>query len=39
VDQFEELFRFQYRQAHEAATFVALLLAASSHPDCYVVIT
>jgi len=39
VDQFEELFRFQRDDAEEAAAFVALLLAAYSHPDCYVVIT
>lgn len=37
VDQFEELFR--YRDALEAAAFVALLLGAATHPDCYVVIT
>ncbi|WP_133512347.1 WD40 repeat domain-containing protein [Candidatus Thiosymbion oneisti] len=39
VDQFEELFRFQREDAEEAAAFVALLLAAASHPDCYLVIT
>lgn len=39
VDQFEELFRFQREDAEEAANFVALLLAAASHPDCYLVIT
>ncbi|VFM95427.1 MAG: WD40 repeat [Candidatus Kentron sp. G] len=37
VDQFEELFRFQNRA--EAGAFVALLLAAASHPDCYICIT
>nr|VFJ52061.1 MAG: WD40 repeat [Candidatus Kentron sp. FM]VFJ62996.1 MAG: WD40 repeat [Candidatus Kentron sp. FM]VFK14335.1 MAG: WD40 repeat [Candidatus Kentron sp. FM] len=37
VDQFEELFRFQNRT--EAGAFVALLLAAASHPDCYIIIT
>jgi len=39
VDQFEELFRFQRDDAEEAAAFVALLLAAAGHPDCYLVIT
>ena len=39
VDQFEELFRYQRTNAHEAAAFVALLLAAARHPDVYVVIT
>jgi len=39
VDQFEELFRFQREDPAEAAAFVALLLAASSHPACYLVIT
>ncbi len=39
VDQFEELFRFQRDDARDATAFVALLLAATSHEDCYVVIT
>ncbi|MCB2264141.1 MAG: hypothetical protein LGR52_14570 [Candidatus Thiosymbion ectosymbiont of Robbea hypermnestra] len=39
VDQFEELFRFQRDDPREAAEFVALLLAAAYHPDCYLVIT
>jgi len=39
VDQFEELFRFRRGYAQDAAAFVALLLAATSHEDCYVVIT
>nr|VFJ57125.1 MAG: WD40 repeat [Candidatus Kentron sp. FW] len=37
VDQFEELFR--YHNQSEAAAFVALLLAAASHPDVYIIIT
>lgn len=39
VDQFEELFRYQRTAASDAGAFVALLLAATSHPDVYVVIT
>ncbi len=39
VDQFEELFRFQRGHADDAAAFVALLLAAAGHPDCYLFIT
>ena len=39
VDQFEELFRYQRSNRREAADFVALLLAAATHPDVYLVIT
>lgn len=34
VDQFEELFRFRRGHAQDAAAFVALLLAATSHSVC-----
>jgi WD40 repeat protein/energy-coupling factor transporter ATP-binding protein EcfA2 len=40
VDQFEEIFRYyQQGAAEEAAAFIALLLAASQHPNIYIVIT
>lgn len=39
VDQFEELFRYHRSNRQEAAAFVALLLAAATHPDVYLVIT
>jgi len=39
VDQFEELFRYHRTNRREAADFVALLLAAATHPDVYLVIT
>ncbi len=39
VDQFEELFRFREREANQAASFVALILEASQHPDIYVAMT
>jgi len=39
VDQFEELFRYQQGQQKSAGQFVALLLAASQHPDIYVCVT
>lgn len=39
VDQFEELFRYHRSNREEAAAFVALLLAATTHPDVYLVIT
>jgi WD40 repeat protein len=39
VDQFEELFRYQHGNRREAADFVALLLAAATLPDVYLVIT
>jgi WD40 repeat protein/energy-coupling factor transporter ATP-binding protein EcfA2 len=40
VDQFEEIFRYyQQGAAEESAAFIALLLAASQHPNIYIVIT
>jgi hypothetical protein len=39
VDQFEELFRYHRSNRQEAADFVALLLAAATQPDVYLVIT
>jgi hypothetical protein len=39
VDQFEELFRYRHNADDEANAFVALLLAATEHPNVYVVIT
>ncbi len=39
VDQFEELFRYHRTAGEDAIAFVALLLAAATHPDVYVVIT
>ena len=39
VDQFEELFRYHRAAADDAASFVALLLGAATHPAVYVVIT
>ncbi|AUB80136.1 S8 family serine peptidase [Candidatus Thiodictyon syntrophicum] len=39
VDQFEELFRYRRADPADAAAFVALLLGATAHPDCFIVIT
>jgi len=39
VDQFEELFRYRRADPADAAAFVALLLGATAHPDCLIVIT
>ena len=39
VDQFEELFRYRRADPGDAAAFVALLLGARVHPDCFIVIT
>jgi hypothetical protein len=39
VDQFEEMFRYHRTADAEADAFVALLLAAATHPSVYVVIT
>ncbi|WP_295413474.1 ATP-binding protein [uncultured Thiodictyon sp.] len=39
VDQFEELFRYRRADPAAAAAFVALLLGATAHPDCFIVIT
>jgi len=40
VDQFEEIFRYyQHGDKNDAAAFVKLLLASSTHPALYVIIT
>jgi len=39
VDQFEELFRIRQAEAGDADAFVALILAAASHPAVRVVVT